>query len=85
LSYLKFPIGQARTGAVVDVTLRGISSDVFLVDASNLMAMQSGRSYKYYGGHYKASPVRLGIPQGHCKMVARGRLSARVARQIGAR
>jgi hypothetical protein len=24
--------------------------------------MQSGRSFRYHGGHFKASPVRLGVP-----------------------
>lgn len=62
MNYLKFPLNRQNTGAVVDVTLQGVESDVFLVDPSNLAAMEGGRSFNYQGGHYKQSPVRLVIP-----------------------
>jgi hypothetical protein len=62
LNYLKFPVGRAGPGTIIEVTLRGVESDVYLVDAPNFTAMQSGRSFRYHGGHFKASPVRLGVP-----------------------
>jgi hypothetical protein len=46
----------------VEVTLSGVESDVFLVDPANLSAMEQGRSFRYHGGHYKGSPVRLATP-----------------------
>ena len=62
MNYLKFSVGSAGPGTVVEVTLRGVESDVYLVDAPNLTAMQAGRSFQRYGGHYRASPIRLGVP-----------------------
>jgi hypothetical protein len=62
LNFLKFPVGQVGSGTVVEVALSGVESDVYLVDAPNFAAMQSGRSFRYHGGHFKASPVRLGVP-----------------------
>ena len=62
MNYLNFPVGQAGAGTVVEVTLSGVESDVYLVDASNLAAMHSGRQFRYHGGHFKSSPVRLAVP-----------------------
>jgi len=62
MSYLSYPIGQAGPSTVVEVTLRGVESDVYLVDSSNFAAMQRGSSFNYTGGHYNASPIRLRVP-----------------------
>lgn len=62
MNYLKFPLNHQATGSVVEVTLQGVESDVFLVDPVNLSNMESGRSFRYHGGHYKQSPVRLSVP-----------------------
>lgn len=62
MNYIKFPLNHQNAGAVVEITLQGVESDVFLVDPSNLSNMESGRSFNYQGGHYKQSPVRLSIP-----------------------
>lgn len=62
MSYLKFPINYQDSGAVVDVTLSGVESDVFLVDNVNLSAFERGGRFDYFGGHYKRSPVRLTVP-----------------------
>lgn len=62
MNYLKWPIGQAGPGTTVEVTLSGVESDVFIVDAPNFAAMQHGRSFRYHGGHSQASPVRLSVP-----------------------
>jgi hypothetical protein len=64
VNYLKFPLQYQSAGAAVEVTLRGVESDVFLVDASNLSNFESGRQFNYHGGHYKGSPVRLNVPTG---------------------
>lgn len=47
---------------VVHVTLSGCESDVFLVDAINYSAFCRGDNFRYYGGHYRASPVNLRAP-----------------------
>lgn len=63
MNFLKFPLNQQSAGAVVEVTLAGVESDVFLVDPSNLRAMEGGRRFRYHGGHFKGSPVRLKVPE----------------------
>jgi hypothetical protein len=62
VNFLKFPLHNQNAGAIVEVTLSGVESDVFLVDPSNLLAMEGGRQFTYHGGHYKRSPVRLSVP-----------------------
>jgi hypothetical protein len=62
MNFLKFPLNHQSAGAVVEVTLSGVESDVFLVDPPNLAAMEGGRQFSYHGGHYKQSPVRLVVP-----------------------
>ena len=62
MSYLKFPLHHQNAGVTVEVTMQGVESDVFLVDSTNLSSFERGAQYRYHGGHYKASPVRLTIP-----------------------
>ena len=44
------------------MTLQGVESDVFLVDGANLSIFKRGGQYRYYGGHYKQSPIVLRVP-----------------------
>ena len=62
MNFLKFSLGYLSGGALVVTTLDGVESDVFLVDPSNLLDFERGRSFSYTGGHYKSSPVRLRVP-----------------------
>ena len=62
MNYLKFPLHYQNAGVTAEVTLQGVESDVFLVDSANLSSFERGDQYKYHGGHYKSSPVRLRIP-----------------------
>jgi hypothetical protein len=63
MNFLKFPLHHQVAGAVVQVTLSGVESDVFLVDEINLRQFeQRGSGFSYTGGHYKGSPVRLRVP-----------------------
>jgi hypothetical protein len=62
MNYLKFPLNHQKTGAVVEVNLDGVESDVFLVDNSNLSKFERGSQFGYVGGHYARSPVRLQVP-----------------------
>jgi len=62
VNYLKFPLNHQNSGAVVEVTLSGVESDVFLVDSVNLSIFERGGRFDYFGGHYKHSLVRLTVP-----------------------
>ena len=62
MNFLKFPLNNQNAGTAVEVTLDGVESDVFLVDDPNLATFQRGGQFRYVGGHYKASPVVLGVP-----------------------
>lgn len=54
---------------VVSVTLSS-QANVLLMDSSNFQSYRAGRSYRYFGGHAKRSPVRLVPPhQGHWHVV----------------
>jgi hypothetical protein len=64
MQFLKFPLGRLVSGAVVEVALRGVESDVYLADDSNLRKLEQGdlNGFRGYGGHYRQSPVRLRVP-----------------------
>jgi hypothetical protein len=62
VNFLKFPLHHQPSGAVVEIVLRGVESDVFLVDDLNLHQFERGGQFSYVGGHYKSSPVRLRVP-----------------------
>lgn len=62
MNYLKFPLGVQQASSLVEVTLKGVESDVFLVDDQNLTIFEQAGRFRYVGGHYKQSPVRLRIP-----------------------
>jgi hypothetical protein len=62
MRFRKWPLGHQVIGAVVEVALRGVASDVFIVDDANLSRLERGDQYTYYGGHYTQSPVRLRVP-----------------------
>jgi Domain of unknown function (DUF1883) len=60
--FLKFSLGHQGSGAAVEVVLRGVASNVFLVDNLNLLKLERGGQFTYYGGHCDSSPVRLRVP-----------------------
>jgi len=64
MDYIKFPLSRLSVGATVVVELRGVESDVFLVDDSNLHKLGRGdlSHLQGVGGHYKQSPIRLQVP-----------------------
>jgi hypothetical protein len=62
MSYLKFALNHQSAGAVVEVTMSGVESDVLLMDSSNLSSFERQGRYTYFGGHYKSSPVRIKVP-----------------------
>lgn len=65
MNYRKWSLGYLSATAVVEVSLRGVESDVFLVDDANLRKFERGEGgFSYCGGHYRQSPVRLSPPSG---------------------
>ena len=62
MEYMHFDLGPQRQGSVVEVELSGTEANVQLVDSTNFQNYKNGRQFTYFGGHYKASPVRLTIP-----------------------
>jgi hypothetical protein len=62
MSYMKFELHHQKEGSLVETTLSGVESDVFLVDSANLQAFECGGSFRYIGGHFKSSPVTLRVP-----------------------
>jgi hypothetical protein len=62
MNYLKFSLSYQASASVVEVSLTGVESDVFLVDSVNLAAFERRGRFRYHGGHYKSSPVRLKVP-----------------------
>lgn len=55
-------LGQIDGGSTVIVTLVGTEANVQLMDENNFRRYRRGDSFKYVGGHYKQSPVRLATP-----------------------
>jgi hypothetical protein len=62
VNYAYFDFVTKAPGARVVTELQGVESDVLLLDDVNYRAFKAGRGYKYAGGHYKKSPVRLAVP-----------------------
>lgn len=62
MNYLKFSLGTQQAGSLVEATLKGVESDVFLVDDQNLSIFERGGRFRYIGRHYKQSPARLQVP-----------------------
>jgi hypothetical protein len=63
MQFVKFDLNNVKAGSVVEVTMSGVESDVFLVDSTNFTAMQGGRNFEYFGGHFKKSPARISVPR----------------------
>jgi hypothetical protein len=63
MNFMRFPLHQQSAGTVIEATLSGVESDVFLVDPANLRSFELGQSFQYYGGHYNQSPIRLRVPR----------------------
>ena len=62
MKYLLFDLKHLSQGNIVEVKLTGTECDVMLVNYTNLSNYKNRRNVKYYGGHYKQSPVKIPIP-----------------------
>lgn len=56
----KIPYAVSNGELSVEVHLSH-ASDVFLVDSTNFRYYQSGRNFKYFGGHYTETPVNITV------------------------
>jgi hypothetical protein len=66
MNYLKYDLGNLKSGEIVEITLSGSAANVQLLDSSNMSNYEHGRRYRYIGGLVKRSPVRLQVPgSGH--------------------
>lgn len=56
----QIPYAQSNGTLTVEVHLQH-AADVFLVDQNNFNKYQSGREFRYFGGHYTRTPVRITV------------------------
>ena len=69
MKFIKHELGEMSGGEVAEVELTA-AANVRLLDSSNFRKYRYGQWHRYYGGHYKISPVRLQIPKpGHWYVV----------------
>jgi len=62
MGYIYSSLGFRPTGTLVRIDLQGTEANAFLLDDANYAQYRSGRAYRYFGGHYRASPVHLAVP-----------------------
>lgn len=68
----KIPYVDSTGQLSVEVHLKS-AADVFLVDRINFARYNSGQSFKYYGGHYKRTPVHISVTgSGRWYLIVRG-------------
>lgn len=76
---VKIPYADSNGTLSVIVNL-DYAADVFLVDSNNFRKYQRGESFKYHGGHYTSSPVRItvsGIGRWHLIVIGNTKYSYR--------
>lgn len=57
---MKIPYADSTGSLSVTVKLRH-AADVFLVDTNNYNKFKAHRNFKYFGGHYNRSPVKITV------------------------
>ena len=62
MSYYKHHLGQCSKGLIIEVMLSG-PAYVRLVDTKNFHRYRLGRSFDYWGGIARKSPLRFRIPE----------------------
>lgn len=56
----QIPYADSNGTLSVEVQLQH-AADVYLVDSTNFQHYKSGRNFKYFGGHYKRTPVNITV------------------------
>lgn len=62
MKYQSYDLGQLKGGEIIEVTLKGNSANVKLMNSSNFSNYKSGRRHTYYGGHVQRSPFSIPVP-----------------------
>jgi Domain of unknown function (DUF1883) len=62
MNYSDFDLGHLGGGEVVTVSLSGVESDVMLMSESDVHRFAGGGRVTYWGGHYRRSPAKIGVP-----------------------
>jgi hypothetical protein len=68
MNYLRYKVA-IQSGDTVQAFLRGSPANVLVMDDLNLQKYLSGTEFKYYGGYYTRSPVRIRPPAGTWNVV----------------
>ncbi|MGN8160394.1 DUF1883 domain-containing protein [Salinisphaera sp. SWV1] len=63
MQFIHHDLGSRSKGEIVEVTLRGNSANVRLLDSANFSNYRNGRRHHFHGGRATKSPVRIGIPR----------------------
>ena len=70
MAQIPYAICNGKLTAIVELKS---ASDVFLVDESNYRKFKTGQKFKYYGGHYTQTPVRITVERhGRFYLIVRG-------------
>jgi len=68
----QIPYADSHGSLTAEVSLKH-AADVFLVDSSNFQKYKAGQKFKYYGGHYTSTPVRISVSgTGRWYLIVRG-------------
>lgn len=68
----KIPYADSTGRLSVEVELKH-AADVFLVDSANYRKLKANESFKYFGGHYTQTPVRITVSGiGRWYLIVRG-------------
>ena len=62
MSYYKHHLGQCSKGVIIEVTISG-TAYIRLVDTKNFHRYRLCRSFDYWGGIARKSPLRFRIPE----------------------
>jgi len=62
MKFQSYKLGNLTKGQIVEVTLKGNSANVKLMNGSNFSSYKAGRRHTYYGGHVTKSPYRVTVP-----------------------
>ena len=63
MKYQSYKLGNLKGGEIIEVTLKGNSANVKLMNSTNFLSYKAGKRHTYYGGHVTKSPYRVTVPR----------------------